>query len=278
MDRLEIRELEYVVALADELNFGRAARRLGITQPPLSRAISRLERRLGVPLFDRTSRSVTLTAPGQVLAAEARGLLSAVDTAARRVQQAGRRHRLIVAAKPGSGTGLLRDIVAAYRHQEAAARVDFAFTQDVTTAVREGRADVALLCRTEDVAGLRTLNLGWEFPVALLPSSHPLAGRAAVSLADLECDPGYRELCPEDPFDEVVDRVALGSLVVVVGGSAADRLGPGVVAVPVADGEGTVLALAWDSGAPPPVRDFVAAARKAVARRAVARVPSDALA
>jgi DNA-binding transcriptional LysR family regulator len=67
--RLETRELLYFITVAEELHLGRAAERLGITQPPLSRAISRLERRVGVSLFGRTNRSATLTAAGEVLLA-----------------------------------------------------------------------------------------------------------------------------------------------------------------------------------------------------------------
>ncbi|MFF3330673.1 LysR family transcriptional regulator [Streptomyces sp. NPDC002888] len=77
MERLETRELEYFVAVAEELHFGRAAERLGIAQPPLSRAISRLERRMGVQSFERTSRRVDLTAAGAVFLAESRKVLRA---------------------------------------------------------------------------------------------------------------------------------------------------------------------------------------------------------
>ncbi|MGW0656423.1 LysR family transcriptional regulator, partial [Streptomyces umbrinus] len=66
MDRLETRELDYFVAVAEELHFGKAAERLGMAQPPLSRAISRLERRMGVLLLERSSRRVALTDAGAV--------------------------------------------------------------------------------------------------------------------------------------------------------------------------------------------------------------------
>ena len=65
---------------------------------------------------------------------------------------------------------------------------EFVFAQDAAAAVHDGRADMTLLCRSENVTGLRTQNVGWEFPVALLPSSHALAREATVPLADLERD------------------------------------------------------------------------------------------
>src|SRR4051794_2672950 len=89
MDRLETRELAYFLAVADELHFGRAAARLGIAQPALSKTIQRLERRLGVNLFDRAKRTVTLTEAGQVLSHEARTVLDAISAAAARTQRAG---------------------------------------------------------------------------------------------------------------------------------------------------------------------------------------------
>src|SRR5689334_6287153 len=111
MEELETRELRYFVAVAEELHFGRAAARLGIAQPPLSRAIRLMERRLGVSLLERTSRSVRLTPAGEVLLSEGRQALAAVAAASRRTRRAGRgQPRLVLAMKPGTDAGLVRAI------------------------------------------------------------------------------------------------------------------------------------------------------------------------
>ena len=92
MSEIELRELRYFVAVAQELNFSRAAQRLGMAQSPLSRAISRLEARLGLRLLERTTRQVTLTAAGVTLLQEAPQVLTAAEAAvtrARRVAHAG---------------------------------------------------------------------------------------------------------------------------------------------------------------------------------------------
>src|SRR4029078_8975386 len=81
---VETRELRYFVAVAEELHFGRAAQRLGMAQPPLSRAIRQLERRLGVGLLERDRRGVAPTAAGEVLLHEGRAALGATAAAARR--------------------------------------------------------------------------------------------------------------------------------------------------------------------------------------------------
>src|SRR6201996_8058555 len=115
MNDLEVRQLRYFVAVAEELHFGRAAERLGMAQPPLSRAIRHLERQLGVVLLERTTRQVRLTAAGEVLLRDARTVLEAVTAAARRTRQAGSSTpQLRGALKADVDGGLLSQILDAY--------------------------------------------------------------------------------------------------------------------------------------------------------------------
>ncbi|WP_326570572.1 hypothetical protein OIE69_04260 [Actinacidiphila glaucinigra] len=129
-------------------------------------------------------------------------------------------------------------------------------------ALRDGSADVALLCvGSDDLTGLGTVEVAEELPVVLLPRGHRLATRREVTTAELREDPGHREECPPMGLDEIVDRVALGRLVTVVGSAAADRLTRDVVAV--ADLPATRLALAWPRQASrPDVAAFAGTARR----------------
>jgi DNA-binding transcriptional LysR family regulator len=102
MDDVELRELRYFIAVAEELNFTRAAARLGLAQPPLSAAIAKLERKLGVRLLERTSRRVSLNPAGAALLEQGRFAVEAVGAAVERARRAGTQpSRLIVAVKPG---------------------------------------------------------------------------------------------------------------------------------------------------------------------------------
>jgi DNA-binding transcriptional LysR family regulator len=242
MDRLETRELVYFVAVAEELHFSRAAERLGIAQPPLSRAVSRMERRMGVRLLERTSRRVELTPAGLVFLDECRRLLQGLDAAVHRTQRAGGPPRLVLAVRPGTGSGLLAQALRS--HDRAAP--ELVFTHDQVDAVRNGRADFALLClHSSDLTGLEITEVAEEYPVALVTRDHRLARRAMVTTAELRQEPAYQEQCPPMGLDEILDRVALGRLVTVVGSGAADRLTREVMAVPVADLPPTMLALGW---------------------------------
>ena len=263
MDRLETREFAYFVAVAEELHFGRAADRLGIAQPPLSRAISRLERRVGVRLFDRTSRSVSLTPAGKAFLDASQNVLAAADTAVRAAQRAARSHRLVVAARPGQGSALLAAVLPRYERSKDALPVEILFTRQQGAAVRDGTADAGLMCSTEDLTGLRTADLIKESAVALLPTGHPLASRPAVTIGEL-CDlDTFAEQCPDTSLDQIIDLVALRRLIVVVSDSTTGKLGPEVTAVPVTGLPESLVVLGWLPATPSPaLAAFISQAKR----------------
>jgi DNA-binding transcriptional LysR family regulator len=284
MDEVETRELRYFVALAEELHFGRAARRLGIAQPPLSRAIRQLERRMGVTLVERTSRTARLTPAGEVLLRDGRAALEAVAAATRRAQRAGlATPHLILAMKPGGDGGLLPDILAEYEAQPQAIPVEIVFSAGERPAMlRDGRADVALLLSPQDdLSGEDAEELLTEQQVVLLPEHHPLAQRATVSLADLAGEtmprwPGTPDGNGAGPvvsdIGELMQLITLGRMVAVVPGSVRRRLPSGLVCRPVPNAPATTICVAWQhNSASRHVAAFVRAATTA-ARTATSRV------
>lgn len=187
-----MRELRYFIAVAEELNFTRAAERLGMAQPPLSAAIGKLERKLGVWLLERTSRRVALTPAGTVLLEQGRiaveGVAAAIERARRASDQPG---RLAVAVKPGTGTHLLAEVIRRYSRDPRMpkAHVLFGHPGGPAAAVRGGAADVAILRAPFDQRGLDTELLLTEPRVAVLPAGHRLAGRRELRRADLAGEP-----------------------------------------------------------------------------------------
>jgi LysR family transcriptional regulator, benzoate and cis,cis-muconate-responsive activator of ben and cat genes len=263
---VETRELRYFVAVAEELHFGRAAQRLGIAQPPLSRAIRQLERRLGVALLERTSRSVALTDAGSVLLREGRAALDAVDAAGRRTRRAalapGGRPGLVLVTKAGASDELLAKLLDAYAAEPDAVPVDVLLCgpAEQERLLRDGRADVALLHLPFDsAAGFDAEVLCTEGQVAILPAGHPLAGRAEVRTADVAALPGLPlprwpaldGTYPDGPGPEVRDTaqlyqlIALGRASAILPDSCRAQLRPDLVAVPVVDGAPVTTVIAW---------------------------------
>jgi DNA-binding transcriptional LysR family regulator len=206
----------------------------------------------GIPL---TSRRVELTEAGTVLLRESRKTLAAADSAVRRTRRAARPQHLVVSLRSGMGAGVVAASVDAYRQQPAAAPLDVKFTTDQAASLRDSSADIALMCSTDDLAGFRTRTVAEESAFALLTRSHPLAEREFVTDAELRADARFSPVCPPTRLDEIVDRVAVGQLVVVVGKGAADRAGSSVCAVPVSDLPVSHLVLAWPAGVPLRARD-----------------------
>ena len=278
---METRELRYFVAVAEELHFGRAAQRLGMAQPPLSRAISQLERRLGVALLERTSRSVKLTEAGSVLLREGRAALDAVDAASRRARRAGgARAGLVLVTKAGASGELLSKMLDAYAAEPDAADVEVILCGigEQERMLRDGRADVALLHLPYDsTTGLDTEELSTESQIAILPAGHPLTTRPHVRMADVADLPGLpmprwprRDgTYPPGAGPEVRDNVqlfqliALGRASVILPESARALLRDDLAAVPVLDAPAVTTVIAW----PPHSRSRAVAGLVRVATR-----------
>jgi DNA-binding transcriptional LysR family regulator len=274
MTELETRELEYFIAVADELHFGRAAVRLSIAQPALSKAIRRIETRLGVPLFIRSSRHVELTPAGKALQEHGRHALNAVSAAVENARHAGDSHaRLRLVLKPGGDAGLLSPILAEYSHQPDARRVDILFSgpADRTDFLHDGRADVGLLYAPfDDLDGLDHETLHTENRVVIVPSGHRLAAKAEVRMSDLEGEtlPGGKGIPAGDGTGpevadvvQLVHMIALGRMIAVLPRSLIEPAPAGLVCVPVTDAPPSRLVLAWNTrDRRPLVASFVAAA------------------
>jgi DNA-binding transcriptional LysR family regulator len=263
---METRELRYFVAVAEELHFGRAAQRLGIAQPPLSRAIRQLERRLGVPLLERTSRTVTLTEAGSVLLVEGRAALEAVDAADRRTRRAALAATghpgLVLVTKAGASSELLAKLLEAYAAEPGAVTVEVLLcgAAEQERLLRDGRADVALLHRPFDsTTGFDTEELSAEGQVAVLPAGHPLTDRAHLRIADVAALPGLPlprwpgpdGRYPDGPGPEVHDQaqlyqlIALGRAAAILPDSCRTNLHRGLAAVPVLDAPTVTTVIAW---------------------------------
>ncbi|WP_328500259.1 LysR family transcriptional regulator [Streptomyces sp. NBC_00457] len=252
---MESRPLRYFVAVAEELNFARAAERLGISPPPLSRAIRQLESDLGVTLFERTTHRVALTPAGMVLLDEARVALDALEAAGRRAQRAAAPEpKLILTVKADGDAGLLEPILARYASEEAAVPVSVQLSGwlEQPELLRQGEADAALIFEPFDGAGLDTETLATEPRVAALAAGHPLAAREQLTLADLDLDPGsvgpYLRAIRSRGRDlaQLLTLVGLGEAVPLLPASVAARYPrPGVVYRPVLDAPPAVLVIAW---------------------------------
>jgi DNA-binding transcriptional LysR family regulator len=184
---VELRTLRYFVAVAEELHFGRAATRLHMSQPPLSRAIKQLEADVGALLFTRSPVGVTLTAVGTVLLDEARALLDHADSVRARVSAAAGVATITVGIL-GDGTdpGMTR-LAAAYRRRHPGIDIRIRDTDltDPTCGLRAGLVDVALTRAPFDETALTVRALRTDPVGAVLRADDPLARRDRLRLVDL---------------------------------------------------------------------------------------------
>jgi DNA-binding transcriptional LysR family regulator len=191
---VEHRHLRYFIAVAEELNFTRAADRLHMAQPPLSTAIMQLERNLGAQLLTRTTRPVALTDAGKAFLLGARRVLESLDLAvdaARRVA-VGQLGTLRVAFGAASRFETLPAIGRAFRrsHPDVAVVTEEMWNVQMGPALRSGRVDVAVALCPELSADLACEIVRREQIVALVPRPHPLAaGGVGIALGALAADP-----------------------------------------------------------------------------------------
>ena len=186
----ELRHLRYFVAVAEELHFGRAARALNISQPPLSRQIQDLERNVGTQLLNRSAKSVSLTEAGRVFLAESKRILAqvyrSVDTVRR--ASAGETGHLEIGFAPFFDSYLLPSLrrVLSERYREAEITFHRLSSEEQVRQLRNGGLDAGLVLLPIENADQISIEQLFRLPaVALVADSHPLAHRQQISLRDI---------------------------------------------------------------------------------------------
>jgi DNA-binding transcriptional LysR family regulator len=272
---MELRHLRYFVAVAEERHFGRAAARLRMAQPPLSRQIQALEAELGLVLFERNRRQVELTPAGTTLLDHARGIFEAVDLAVHEAKRAslGESGRIVVAYPSTFAYSGLPELVRAFRAKFAAVELVLRelSPQDQLDAIRDHRVDVGFVRAPVDEPGLTTELVRSEPLVAALPSGHPLAGRRSLALALLAKEPfvlfprargpayfdhlvglcrqaGFTpRIVQEAPQLDIVSLVAAGLGVSILPSSIRRFRRAGIVLRPIVGGPRTELLVVWSA-------------------------------
>ena len=208
---IELRHLRYFVVVADELHFGRAARRLHMSQPPLSMQIRALEDLVGTPLFDRTQRRVSLTKAGEVLAREARQILDKTQAAVLAARRASRGElgELVVGFVSTADYNVLPPLLRRFREHAPGVRLTLreATTDVQIEAVASGRLDVGFVHPPVEHPELDYRPVHREPLVLALPERHRLAQRAGeVRLRDVAEDAFVLFPRPYSPglYDDVV--------------------------------------------------------------------------
>ena len=183
---LDLRKLRYFLAVADALNFGRAAEELMIAQPVLSRQIRALEKDLGAQLFLRDTRGTRLTPIGEQLQHEARSLLAGAAGVRRRISMASHGAEVFsVGFMPGI---IVTDAVRAFSARHPGVSIDVTRTSwaDQVDVIHDGRVDVGFVRLPIDETGLRVEPLFEDPRVVMLPRLHALAEARAVRLDELK--------------------------------------------------------------------------------------------
>ncbi|GLI02493.1 LysR family transcriptional regulator [Phytohabitans aurantiacus] len=288
---MELRHLEYFVAVAEERNFTRAAARVHISQSGVSAQIRQLERELGAELFDRSARAVTLTVAGKAALDHARAALAAAGAVRQAVSEVTGvlRGRLAVGMVIGCTITPLFDALAAFR--QAHPGVEISVREDnsdlLVAGVHDGALDLALVGAAAPPDGLESLTIVSERLVAAFPAGHPLAGRSRVRLRDVLAHPvvcmppgtGLRTVfdaacarqgrepavaAQASAADAIADLAARGLGVGILSESMSEAYRDRLTARVIADvASPTLLAFGWRPAPGPAVRAFLTHARRA---------------
>ncbi|WNI26821.1 LysR family transcriptional regulator [Streptomyces sp. ITFR-16] len=191
---MELRHLSAFVAVAEELHFGRAAKRLQMAQPPLSQQIRRLEKELGVQLFERNTRSVRLTGAGESFLQPVRTVLDDLDTAVRAARAAGRGEfgRVGIGFAGASSHDTLPRLTRAVRAAHPAIELVMTgqtYANVALARVADGSLDLGFVRLPVTQPGVAHRVIDEEELVCALPFDHPLAGLESVPLAELAGEP-----------------------------------------------------------------------------------------
>ncbi|MFF9474214.1 LysR family transcriptional regulator [Streptomyces roseolus] len=289
---MDLRQLEYFVAVAEERNFTRAAERVHISQSGVSAQIRRLEQDLGAELFDRSARAVTLTAAGEAALAHARAALASARAVGRAVDEVTGlvRGRLTLGMVVGCTVTPLFDALAAFRtaHPGVDVLLREGDSDRLVEGVRGGTLDLALIgVAAAPPEGLEAMTIIRERLVAAVPPAHPLAGRDRLRLRELAAHPvicmprgtGLRAVldlaCDAQGLrpaialeagaaDSLADLAARGLGVAVLSTSMAAAYADRLTALPLDDVDvAALLVLVWKPAPHPAVPAFLSHARPA---------------
>ncbi|AKT41783.1 LysR family transcriptional regulator [Chondromyces crocatus] len=288
---MELRHLRYFLAVAEERHFGRAAQRLHIAQPPLSRQIQDLEAEIGVSLFDRSPRGVELTAAGSVFLTHVRRIFGTVELALQETKRAsvGETGRLVIGYLSSLAYSGIIDLVRAYRLRFPTVELALRemYPQEQLEALKEGRIDVGFVRAPLDDPTIARQCVRSEELVVALPSEHPLAARKRIPLALLANEPfvsfprqrgpGFFDqiitLCraagfsprivQEAPLLDIPSMVAAGFGIAILPESIRQLGRRGLSFRPLVGGPRTSLLMVWrqDDGSPT-MEGFIAFVRR----------------
>ncbi len=203
---MDLRHLRYVIVLAEELHFGRAARRLNTSQPPLSRYIRHVEQELGVRLFYRTKRIVELTYAGVLFVEQARSLLAQFDNLTTQAHNAEFGHLTVACVT--SYNRYLVQCVQAFSRRYPDVRLEFHSmgSDEQVKALKQGRIRVGLVVLPTQTSELATDIVSTEPRLLGMPENHPLAARRRIPLAWLANERFilFTRSLSSGPYDQII--------------------------------------------------------------------------